>query len=480
MLCGMLAVLAVLTVRGRFNDPDMWWHLKTGEIIWNTHSIPRVDLFSYTTNHHAWTAHEWLSQLTIYGAYHFGDYAGLMLWLCVFASAFLIAQYALCSLYSGNAKVAFLGGLIAWLFSTMGLSIRPQLIGYLLLTIELLIVHLARTRNARWFWFLPPLFAIWVNCHGSFILGLAVLGVFFACSFLDFRMGLIESHRWEARERNTLMMVFTLSAAALFINPVGLRQVLYPLDTLTNQKVGLALVAEWQQIQFDDPRAWAVLVIGGGVLLLALVRQRQICIEELLLLGLGVGLAVPHKRMLFVFGVLTAPAVCRLLSDTWDQYDAGRDRPWANAVLLAFAFIAVVFAFPKKQELELQVSKTSPVEAVDFIHRAKLSGNMLNDYVYGGYLIWAAPDHPVFVDGRSDVYDWTGVLGEYRDWTWLRANPAMLLSKYKIDFCLLARDAAIERVLELLPGWRRIYSDKITVIFARSGYGSPALSHYTQ
>src|SRR6478609_1581979 len=89
MLCGMLAVLAVLTVRGRFNDPDMWWHLKTGEIIWNTHAIPRVDLFSYTTNHHAWTAHEWLSQLTIYGAYHFGGYTGLMVWLCVFASAFL-------------------------------------------------------------------------------------------------------------------------------------------------------------------------------------------------------------------------------------------------------------------------------------------------------------------------------------------------------------------------------------------------------
>ncbi|HJY05956.1 MAG TPA: hypothetical protein VJ323_06540, partial [Bryobacteraceae bacterium] len=53
MLAGMLVVLAVLTVRSRFNDPDMWWHLKTGEIIWNTHRIPTVDLFSYTTNHHA-------------------------------------------------------------------------------------------------------------------------------------------------------------------------------------------------------------------------------------------------------------------------------------------------------------------------------------------------------------------------------------------------------------------------------------------
>ena len=53
MLCGLLAVLSVLTVRDRFNDPDMWWHLKTGEVIWTTHTIPTTDLFSYTTHHHA-------------------------------------------------------------------------------------------------------------------------------------------------------------------------------------------------------------------------------------------------------------------------------------------------------------------------------------------------------------------------------------------------------------------------------------------
>jgi hypothetical protein len=468
MLAGMLTVLAVLTVRGRFDDPDMWWHLKTGEIIWNTHAIPRVDLFSYTTNHHAWTAHEWLSQLTMYGAYHLGGYTGLMVWLCVFASAFLIAQYALCSLYSGNAKVAFVGGLVAWLFSTIGLAIRPQLIGYLLLTIELLIIHLGRTRNTRWFWCLPPLFAVWVNCHGSFIFGLAVLGVFLVTSFLDFRMGLIESLAWPSRERNTLMIALVLSVAALFVNPVGIKQVLYPLDTLTNQKIGLALVAEWQQVQFDDPRAWVLLAISGGILLMALLRRREIRMDELLLLGLGLGLAVPHQRMLFVFGALTAPTVCRLLSDAWDHYDVSRDRRWPNAVTLALASVAIFFAFPKEHDLESQVSKTSPVKAVNFIHRTKLSGNMLNEYVYGGYLIWAAPDHPVFVDGRSDVYDWTGVLREYGEWINLQSDPGALLSKHKIDFCLLARDSAIGRVLPLLPDWKNIYSDEMMVIFART------------
>src|SRR3989442_3061953 len=95
MLAVALIVLTVLTVRSRLNDPDLWWHLKTGEIIWTTHSIPRTDLFSFTTNNHAWTAHEWLSQVSIYGAWKLGGYTGLMIWLCVFPSALFIAGYVL-------------------------------------------------------------------------------------------------------------------------------------------------------------------------------------------------------------------------------------------------------------------------------------------------------------------------------------------------------------------------------------------------
>src|SRR5215467_15425176 len=91
-LAAALIVLTVLTVRDRFNDPDLWWHLKTGEIIWNTHSIPQTDVFSFTTNQHAWTAHEWLSQVAIYAAWRLWDYQGLMLWLCVSGSLLIIGQ----------------------------------------------------------------------------------------------------------------------------------------------------------------------------------------------------------------------------------------------------------------------------------------------------------------------------------------------------------------------------------------------------
>ena len=195
-IASLLMTLGVLTVRSRFDDPDMWWHLKTGQWIWTTRTIPTTDIFSYTTNHHAWVPHEWLSQLLIYCAYRFGGYSGLMLWLCFFTAAILMAGYALCCIYSGNAKVSFVGAMIIWFFATAGLAIRPQMIGYLLLIVELLLLHLGRARNPRWFFGLPPLFAVWVNCHGSFFLGFLLACIVLACSFFDLRMGLLVSERW--------------------------------------------------------------------------------------------------------------------------------------------------------------------------------------------------------------------------------------------------------------------------------------------
>jgi hypothetical protein len=467
VLIALLTVLTVLTVRTRFNDPDMWWHLKTGEIIWNTHSIPQVDLFSFTTNQHAYTPHEWLSQLTIYAAYHFGGYIGLMLWSCVIASLISIAGYALCWAYSGNGKVAFLGAMGIWFFATVGLSIRPQMAGYLMLVCELLIVVLGRTRKTRWLLLLPPLFAIWVNLHGSFLLGLIVLGITLFCACFEFRLGLLVAHRWSKEQRNTLAMAFLLSIAAVFVNPVGLSQLTYPLNTMFVQQIGLQFSAEWQPAPMNDVRLWALFGAASMVLLLPLIRRFELRLEELLLSGLAFGLGVQHERMFFVFGILVMPCLCRLLASATDGYRPGRDSRRVNLILIAGAILAVTLNFPTSRNLAAQVSKGNPVGAVDFIRRTGLSGRMLNEYVYGGYLIWALPEHKVFIDGRADVYEWTGVFADYMNWVNIKTDPNLLLDKYRIDFCLLSREEPLTKVLPLLPAWRIVYSDDMSVIFKR-------------
>ena len=467
MLASLLVLLMVLTVRERFNDPDMWWHLKTGELIWNTHCIPRFDPFSFTAFGKPWIAQEWLSEFTIYGAYHFDGYTGLMLWLCMFSGLFVVAAYVLCSLYAGNSKVGMLGAMVAWLFSTIGLAIRPHMFGYTLLVCELILLHLGCCRNPRWLLALPPLFALWINVHSSFCFGLVILFIVILCSWVEFDWGLLAARQWGLGGRRMLLMASGLSLGAVFSNPIGPKLVWYPLDVMLNQPINLQSVAEWQPTRLESPRGLGLLVVAGLILLVPLLRRKSLALQELIFVAVGLLFAARHERMLFTFGILAAPILCRLLSDAWDQYEPDRDMPVPNAVIIGVASAAVFFAFPGFADLKKQVQDANPVKALAFIRQTRLSGPMLNAYIYGGYLIWAAPEKKVFVDGRADLYESAGVLEEYGRWATLQADPKAVLDKYRINFCLLPSGFPIVRVLTLLPGWRSVYSDKMSSVFAR-------------
>ncbi len=467
MLAGVLLILAVLTVRSRFDDPDLWWNLKTGEVIWTTHAIPVTDLFSYTTNHHAWIPHEWLAQIVIYGAYKFAGFSGLEFLLCALTAILLWAGYLLCTLYSGNSKVGFVGALILWMFATVGLSIRAQLIGYILFVVELLLIQLGRTRSPRWFWGLPVLFAVWINCHASFILGLVVGVVLLAASFLKFEAGAMLPSPWDPQCRRTLALALLVSCAALFVNPVGFQQILYPVDTLLHMPLLVGNVQEYAPLNMTEARGIALLAILFVSFLLLAMRRSAMYWDELILLAIGTWMAVSHMRMLFVFGILAAPVLSRQLSAQWDAYDEAGDRPGLNAAFLVLALVVAYFGFPGRANLEQQVEDGSPVKALEFVRAHHLPGPMLNDHVYGGYLLWAAPEYPVFIDGRTDVFEWTGVLREFGEWATLQTDPNLLLDKYKVNFCILTRESPMIRVLPLLPNWKLVYEDSNSAVIER-------------
>ena len=212
-----------------------------------------------------------------------------------------------CSLYSGNAKVAFLGALITWFFATVGLAIRPQLLGFTFLACELLILHLGRSRDRRWFFVLPLLFAVWVNSHGSFFFGMIVLAIVLICGFVQRNAGLLASRPLDPAQRRTLLWAAAFSVAALFVNPVGIELLMYPLRTIFDRRMQLDAVTEWQTLSFDDIRAFGLLALAGMIVLIALVRRTVLYLDEVALLAVAFGMAILHQRLLFAWGIVAAP-----------------------------------------------------------------------------------------------------------------------------------------------------------------------------
>ena len=464
----MLIVLTALTVRGRFDDPDLWWHLKMGQIIWTTHSIPTHDLFSYTANQQTLVPQEWLAQVSIYSAYKLGVYSGLMLWFFLLSFALVVAGYILCRIYSGNAKVAFVGAMTIWYFGTIGFEIRPQMFSYILLVAELLLICAGRTRNPAWFAGLPFVFLIWINSHASFVVGIAVAGAYLVGSFFEFEVGALISHRWNPQHRRSFIWSFLFSIVTLFINPAGFKQIFYPFDTLMNMKLLMANVQEWAPLKLTEARGIGLLAVLFCMVLLIAARKTDIHLDEVLMLVAGTWMAVGHIRMLVIFGILVAPTLSRQLASVWENYEPEKDRILPNAVFIGLSLIAIVLAFPSRENLELQVQTHSPTKALEYIRTNQLSGPMLNDYTYGGYLIWAAPEYPVMIDGRTDIYEWSGFLEQYARWATSQEDPNLLLQKYNVNFCLLSSQSQMINIMPLLPDWKLVYSDDLARVFVKT------------
>jgi hypothetical protein len=464
VLGSLLVCLTFCFCSMRFSDPDLWWHLKVGQEIWQTHALPNADHWSFTAYGKPWIDHEWLSQLLLYLVWRIGGYQALQFFLCAVSSAIVALVYALCRRYCENAEVAMLGGFLAFFFGTMGFSLRPQLIGYASLAVLLLIMERAWSGRPLALWWLPPLFALWVNCHGSWVLGLGILLAALAFTWIARRRFRFA----DGPEIRLLAGVFGFSTAALLVNPVGIRLLTYPLDVFVHQRTNLNFVAEWFPLTMQDPRGVGLFVVLAALLVAGLTGRARASAFELMVLLPVSALAVQHMRMVFVFGIVCAPIVCRIVAQMKRPGKPRRDFLPANAVLVLLCALCCCAAFPSMPTIQANIASHNPVEAVRFIKRSALPGPMLNDYMWGGYLIWALPEQKVFIDGRGDIYDWSGVLARYRDWVSLYADPERLLNDYGIHLCLLPANSAQARVMSHLTGWTLAYNDNIAVVFARS------------
>jgi hypothetical protein len=371
--------------------------------------------------------------------------------------------YALCYRYCGNAPMSMLGGFLAFFFGTIGFAVRPQMIGYALLALELLLMERAWSGRPRVLWWLPPLFAIWVNCHGSWTPGLGIFAIAAICSYVAYRRT-----GWsQGPDHRLLFGVLIACSAALILNPIGVKLLIYPFNVFAKQRDSLGFLTEWLPLNMQDVRGIGVFAVLAAMGVAGLMNRSKATAFELLIMIPFSFLAIQHVRMMFVFGIVIAPVVCRMAAELRSHAKPKPDYLPANAFLLLLAAACCYAAFPSAEKIRANIESQNPVKAVDFIKQSGLQGNMVHDYMWGGYLAWALPEHKVFIDGRGDIFDWAGVLPQYRDWALVQTDPVRLLDKYAITLCLVPRDAPESYVMPHLRGWKKLYSDDVAVIFRR-------------
>src|ERR1700746_466743 len=182
MWMGLTCLFAALPLfyikHARLADPDIWWHMRTGEWIVQHHQIPRVDPFSAPTLGRAWVDYSWIFDLASYWVVAHFDLVSIIWFETLMRIAIGAAIFSLArSLTPRFWKAVAVTGL-AMLAMAWTLPPRPGAISVLFCVLELhVLVSARRKSDPRLLWILPALFALWANIHIEFVNGLFLLGV---------------------------------------------------------------------------------------------------------------------------------------------------------------------------------------------------------------------------------------------------------------------------------------------------------------
>jgi hypothetical protein len=463
-----------LVVRNFDLDPDVWWHIKLGELILQTHRFPITDPFSFTVAGQPWMACEWLGDTLFALVAKVGGLRGLDALLLVIGSAIILGLYALATLRSGSSKAGLIAAAALLPLSTLSFTLRPQMLGFLFIILTLIALELFRSGKHAVIWFLPVIFLFWVNTHGSFPIGLGMIFVYWANGLVSFRSGHLEARAWSRSERIQLSGVFLACLAALAITPYGTRLAAYPFEVASKLPLGVASVQEWRSMPFNEPVGKYFLVLLLGFILAQVTFDFTWRVEELGLFLFGTLMACLHLRFVLIFVPFFVPLLAVIFARWMSPYDKKKDQFVLNAALIALVALGMARYFPTREFLQERVNENSPARAVEYIRQHAIPDPMFNTYDFGGYLIWSRwPEHKVFIDGRADPYERGGVLADYLYARHTQPGTLAVLRAYGIQSALLQRNEALSYLLAASPEWKEVYSDELAILFVRNGAGEP-------
>ena len=471
------------------NDGSVGRHIRLGRGILESGAIPRIDFLSHTMAGRPFVASEWLSEVIFAGADSIAGLSGVaVLTGLLFASAIQVVFRFCRSGGAGPLLASAVTGFSMFLQSVQ-LHPSPRLFSILFAAGFLLLLESYRREPRTWPLVIQiPLMAIWTNLHWGFLAGFSLLGVYLADAWRP---------RSPARgSRVPLSLVALGCLLATLVNPVGLD--IWPQALSV---VGLeSLLDPTRGYRSPDfHQFYGKLFLAGVVMGFGLLGSGRIRAEfRGLVLFLGwTAASLVSAQCIPLFGALAIPWFAIWLHDLPEiEYAADRaavpvvrrfSTPGestrtaassmlgiSSALILGAATIGVALAWDRgRYSFDPGFFPVAASRALDSLAP---QGKMFNEILWGGYLHYAEPDRPVFIDEQVHFYG-RQVSTDYTRIRQLAPQSLELLDHYEIGWVIVPPNSPLPQGLDLNPMWRRVYADPSVVIYVRRTTAPQPMPH---
>ena len=481
----LLVLLGIFIILASFKkqrwDTDIFWALKTGEWILTHMSVPETDPFSYTFAGKEWIDFTWGFQVIAHIFYtYLGGWWGLFVLQCLIISATFLVLFLLIRTIAGDRYWLIASLLyITFAIAVDRFFIRPHLFGYLFVASYFYIFTLSERKGAvRYLLLLPLLQVLWTNIHSSFILGIFISGVWAFGSWVDHCR---EEGRLTPPPPQTWLYggITLLLFGTSFINPYGWKLVFFPfIHQMGENREALRYIQEWQSVPVDKfffelypfPLSIFYLKLAVALSIVAmLINLGWMRTRDVLFVAVALYMALKHIRWTALFPLFSICLMATNISEYLERRFTGKTRLKPLMVFITIFSVAILlynFSIRDNKDYGLGMKKGKfPEGTVRFIKALNMEGNVYNQYVYGGYLIYN--DIKVFIDGRTPtLYDplffWKTRIAETRN-RWKR-----LVEDYSIDMVLIEKDNSLCRKLHGDENWRAVMFDDASVLYLKT------------
>ncbi|HVM91187.1 MAG TPA: hypothetical protein VMT67_00165, partial [Terriglobales bacterium] len=451
-------------------DPDLWWHLRAGQWMAEHGRVAHHDYFSFTRAGSSWISHEWLAEIIFYELWEHAGPGGLIAFSSLVTTLGFLVLYGRCP---GKAQWAAALTVLGATASAPSWGARPQMFTFLLASILLWLLERGEERPRVLLW-IPPLFLLWLNLHGGFALGPALMALYILGLIAESAAG---ATAWaESLRLSGRALAITLLCLALVpLNPSGRRLYRYPLDTLQSAEMRNRIV-EWFAPDFHRGMYVALLLIV--LLLMVALAWSKTSIRGRVLLPLlfMTAAALDAVRHIPIFILLAIPAIAAAAaarSDSPIQLRKTALSKRATSVINASA-VALLALFAVSHGVEL--TREQPVEegahfpqrAVTFLQNHPMGDRLFAYYDWGGYAIWKlGTRYRVFADGRADLYGEELLRESSQTVPQIRDGWAGALERWNVETVMVPPSTALAQALTIDRGWTSAYRDQQAQIFVR-------------
>ena len=479
-------------------DAGTGWHIRNGQHMLATHIITRTDSFSYTMPGHAWFAWEWLYDLGAGILYSRMGLNGVVFLSALLIAAIFAGLFRRAVVRSRDPLIAAFLVVLAVFASSIHFLARPHLFTWAFTFIFWEILESATTKNSlrRLFW-LPALMLLWVNIHGGFLLGLALIGLYFLGELWEaLASRQVEERSRAKRAARTLGAVGALSFLLTFFNPYGYRLWLHIYGYLGN-RFYMNNIQEFLSPNFHGAaeKFFAALLLLS--LLALAVNRTRLRPSHLLVILFSVYFGLYAERNIPIAAILLVLTITPLLAGAAERGSGAAElAPRARNLFLRWrkfggrmadmelglrghllplaAVILTIGVCLNGGRLGARTvmgahfaGKRFPLGAAAYLADHGIRSQVFNPDYWGGYLIYRlGPDYKVFMDDRHDFY------GEPFVRDYIKAKDIQpgwqdVLRKQKVNWVLIPPDWALSNALKELPQWRVLYDDHHAILFAR-------------